>query len=96
MKSIRTSAPTPQDLRHAWLRYASIVSVEYDASALDSLRLQSYNLPSLLIEPNYVVLCSRFPRLQSIYSCLAIPSLLHCLEDFFVVTLRIELLGADC
>ena len=71
-------------------------AVEYDASALDSLRLQSYNLPSLLIQPNYVVFCSRFARLQSIYPCLAITSLLHYLEDFFVVTLGIKLFDADC
>lgn len=68
----------------------------YDASALHSLRFQPYNLPFLLIKSYYVVFCPRFPRLQPEYSRLAIPSLFNRLDNFFVVTLRIELFGPDC
>lgn len=60
-------------------------------SAFYSLSLQPNDPPTFFIDANDIVFHSRSIMFYPIYPCLAIPRLLDCFYNLFVLSLRIKL-----
>ena len=64
--------------------------------AFNSFSLQSYDLLSLLVQTDNVVLRSGIPVVNTEDSGLAISSFLYCLQNLFILALWIKLLRRQC